>query len=69
MVRLPDLCSKSVSSRSKIYLSDMSICHKPTLSFILNMICSESTSNSNAKWPIKSGAVDPELPEWVVLGI
>ena len=47
----------------------MSICHKPTLSFILNMICSESPSNNNPKWPIKSGAIDPELPGCVVLGI
>ena len=33
------------------------------------MICSESPSNNNAKWPIKSGAVDPELRGFVVLGI
>ena len=44
----------------------MSICHKPTLSFTLNMICSESLSKNNAKWPIKSGAVDPQLPVCVV---
>ena len=47
----------------------MSSCHKPTLYFILNMICSESPSNNNEKWPIKSDVVDPELPGCAVLGI
>ena len=42
----------------------MSICHKPRLS-----LCLEPPSNNNAKWLIKSGAVDPELPGCVVLGI